>query len=92
MSKLSLEAAHRFILSTRDENSENYGLEEDDLFVNHQVFNWGPNTDNVLCFLINERGQLYLTISDDSEQILKAPITKEYFVNTLHQLSVELRK
>lgn len=90
--KLELEDAHSFILSTRDIDSENYGLEEDDLFLNHQVFNWGPNTDKVFCFLINQNGQMYLTVSDNSEQVLKAPITKEYFVSTLHQLSVELQK
>lgn len=58
----SVDEIHRYIVNTRVHGSKIYGLEGDGLFVEHQVFDWGENTDNVLSFLIQCDGRVYLTI------------------------------
>lgn len=52
---------HKFIVSTRDSKSSNYDIENDELFRVHQVFDWGPNTDDVLCFFIIFESNAYIT-------------------------------
>lgn len=54
--------AHEFILSTRDPESPNWDIEDDTIYLNYSVLNWGPNTDNVCCFLIPIKEVLYATL------------------------------
>ena len=91
---LTVEGIHQFILSTRDENSENYDLEDDDIFPNHRILDWGPNTDTVFCFIVKVGVQLYLTMCFDREEnkVFSCPLTKKYFTETLKALFCELRK
>jgi len=56
------EDSHKFILSTRDVESANYDIENDEILPNQQVLNWGPNTDNISCFLIPKKDGVYLTL------------------------------
>ncbi|RLT90783.1 hypothetical protein [Ketobacter sp. GenoA1] len=59
---LSVEDAHRFILSTRDSNSEYYDIENDQIYPNQQYLDWGPNTDNVFCFAIPKDDGVYISL------------------------------
>lgn len=59
---LSVEAAHKFILSTRDSESVFYDIEDDKIYPNQQYLDWGPNTDNVLCFAIPKDDGIYMTL------------------------------
>ena len=54
--------AHNFILSTRDPESPNWDIEDDTIYLNHRVLDWGPNTDNVSCFLIPIKEVIYATL------------------------------
>ena len=59
---LSVEDAHKFILSTRDSDSVHYDIEDDQIYPNQQYLNWGPNTDNVYCFAIPKEDGIYITL------------------------------
>lgn len=59
---LTAESAHEFILSTRDSDSKNYDIENDEILPNQQYLNWGPNTDNVACFVIPREDSVYITL------------------------------
>jgi len=59
---LTAESAHEFILSTRDPDSKNYDLENDEILPNQQYLNWGPNTDNVSCFAVPKDDGVYITL------------------------------
>ncbi len=59
---MSAKEAHKLILSTRDPESEFYDFENDEVYPNQQVLNWGPNTDNIACFLIPIDGSVYITV------------------------------
>jgi hypothetical protein len=82
----SVKEIHSFIVSTRQEGSPNYGLESDGFFLEHQIFDWGSNTDDALCFLVECLGKTYLTlelicnIDEKTKQgsIYSAQIDKEY--------------
>ena len=59
---LTAESAHEFILSTRDSDSINYDIENDEILPNQQYLDWGPNTDNVACFAIPKEDGIYITL------------------------------
>jgi hypothetical protein len=59
---MSAQEAHKFILSTRDTESESFDIENDQIYPNQQILNWGPNTDNVVCFLVPLDRLTYVTI------------------------------
>lgn len=66
---MSAQEAHNFILSTRDSEAENYDIENDQIYPNQQILNWGPNTDNVACFLVPLGNSIYATIEHhDTEE------------------------
>ncbi|WP_445777011.1 hypothetical protein [Shewanella sp.] len=50
---------HQFIMGTRLSDIE--FQDSDEMFYEHQIFDWGPNTDDVICFLVEFNGQLYIT-------------------------------
>lgn len=50
---------HQFILDTRLSDIE--FKDSDEMFHEHQIFNWGPNTDDITCFLVLFNSQLYIT-------------------------------
>ena len=63
---MSPEEAHRFIVSTRDTNSEKYDIEGDEIYPNQNILNWGPNSDNVTCFVIPINGRFVVTLEHHS--------------------------
>lgn len=60
---LSPEEIHSFIKSTRDEDSENYDVEDDWIYPHHQFLDWGATTDNVASFIFESNGETYVTFS-----------------------------
>lgn len=78
----SVVEAHLFIQSTRDEESCHFDI-EDDIYAQQQILNWGPNTDNVACFLIPIAGTLYATVqfydSEGEEGIFYGKMDAAYF-------------
>ena len=60
---LTPEQIHRFIKSTRDEESENYDVEDDWIYPHHQFLDWGATTDNVTCFIFESNGNTFITFS-----------------------------
>ncbi len=67
--RLTAESAHEFILSTRDPDSKNYDIEQDEILLNQQYLNWGDNTDNVVCFAIPIEDNVYLTLEFSGQRI-----------------------
>lgn len=96
--KMSVVDIHQFILSTRNDASSNYNLENDELFLEHQAFNWGPNTDNITSFLIEQNGDTYLTVQfynnledrKDKDVVYYTEIEYGYYKAALEQLIKEL--
>jgi hypothetical protein len=89
-SNMSALEAHKFILSTRDPNSKNYDLENDEIYPNQRIFDWGPNTDNVTCFLLPIQGTIHATLEihgSDSSQLkfITSPIDTAYFSNVVKE-------
>jgi hypothetical protein len=60
-SGMTVEEAHEFVKSTRDENSENYDIEDDKIYLTHSFMDWGPTTDNVTSFLLPVENKFFLT-------------------------------
>ncbi|HEX4909540.1 MAG TPA: hypothetical protein VFV64_02115 [Permianibacter sp.] len=58
---MTVEQIHTFLMSTRDSESENYGLEDDRLYPYYRFLDWGPTTDNLTSFLFPFGNELYLT-------------------------------
>lgn len=82
--------AHKFILSTRDSESTNFDIENDEIYPNQSILNWGPNTDNATCFLVPVPGSIVATIENhdtgsDSDGFLTGEIDPEYFNNTIKE-------
>jgi hypothetical protein len=50
---------HQFILGTRLSDIE--FKDSDEMFYEHQILDWGPNTDDVICFLVQANGKLFIT-------------------------------
>ena len=89
-SNMSPVEAHQFILSTRDPESPNWDIEDDTIYLNHCILNWGPNTDNVSCFLIPIKGVIYATLQFwDSEsyknEIFYSAIDVQQFNNVIKE-------
>jgi hypothetical protein len=59
--ELSIEEIHRFILSTRDELSKNYDLEEDRIYPYYRFMDWDETTDNMTSFIFLKSNKLYIT-------------------------------
>lgn len=57
----SYEGIHRFIYSTRSEGAENYGIENDEIYPLYSFMDWGPTTDNLVCFVFPHNDELILT-------------------------------
>jgi len=49
-----------FIISTRDENSKYFDVEDDNIYPLHQFFDWSEIYDHFSCFLIPYQDDLYL--------------------------------
>jgi len=51
---------HQFILATRLSDIE--FVDSDEMFYEHQILDWGPNTDDVVCFLVECNNRLFITV------------------------------
>ena len=98
-SGMTLEDAHNFLLSTRDSDSPNYNLENDDFYGCYRVFEWGATTDNVACFLVPLNGVLYLTYSffsqsgvDSNNKVFGAVVTPYEIVRVIERAFRELQE
>jgi hypothetical protein len=49
------------ISSTRDPESPNFDIENDELYLTYRVLNWYETTDNVTCFIVPLGNKYYLT-------------------------------
>jgi hypothetical protein len=67
----------------------------------HRFFNWGPTTDNVICFLFRHLASLHLTFefwrdnhhdSTDMGRVFTVAITERELLRTLHGTARELRR
>ncbi|OZG69926.1 hypothetical protein BTA51_28660 [Hahella sp. CCB-MM4] len=82
--------AHEFILSTRDSESTNFDIENDEIYPNQRILNWGPNTDNATCFLIPVAESIIATIENHDNgpgagTFFTGEIDPEYFNNTIKE-------
>lgn len=57
----SITEIHKFIISTRHEESENYDLEGDEIYPYFRFMNLGPTTDNFSSFIFYKNNDLYIT-------------------------------
>ena len=57
----SISEIHEFILRTRTEGTEEYDIENDNIYPLHNFLNWGPTTDNLCCFIIAWNDRHFLT-------------------------------
>ncbi|WP_226648447.1 hypothetical protein [Microbulbifer variabilis] len=82
---MSPEEAHNFILSTRDPSSEYFDIEDDLIYPNQQILNWGPNTDNVACFIVPLGKSIYASIEhyDNKGVVFTGEISPSYFSDTI---------
>jgi hypothetical protein len=58
---LSVAQIHEFIMSTRDEDSENYDLEGDQIYPYYSFMNWDETTDNISSFIFLQDNVLHIT-------------------------------
>ena len=81
-----------FIKSTRDINSNNFDLEDDNIYPLYRFFNWSDIYDHFSCFLIPYKDHLYLTFHFWEKQYSINPeyqfieITKSEIVEILEKL------
>jgi hypothetical protein len=52
-----------FVSSTREENSPNYGMENDSIYHHYMFLNLGPTTDNLVAFLFRDTQTSYFVYS-----------------------------
>ncbi len=96
---LSIAEIHQFILNTRVFSCDS-APKDHEVFPEHQVFDWGPNTDHVISFLVNYKGSMYITLQfigdveerDDKDNVYYAAITWEYYYGVLNDFSKELKE
>lgn len=65
----SVKEIHQYIVKSRLEPSHD-DPDDMELFMEHQIMNWGENTDGFIAFVIEKEGKMYLTFqySDDIDK------------------------
>ncbi len=84
---------HKFILDTRISDFD--FKDSDEIYAEHQVFDWGTNTDYVMCFLVPYREKLFITISLDDEkesEIQSVEIDEDSLRELLFNFSIALSR
>jgi len=80
------EEAHRFIVSTTSEESENfYKPELEEVWPTFRFMNWGPTTDNLTCFLLPLEGKLFITYEFWREEHQKQEEIGQVFVEIVEK-------
>ena len=86
-----------FILSTRDLESENYNIENDDIYPYHRIMDWGPTCDHLTTFLIPDlEGKLkllcllYSENADEYEELIVTQTTSKQIKETFNSLLSEI--
>ena len=90
----SVEEIHAFILSLRHPDIT-FEL-GDKIWENHQILNWGPNTDNVVSFLVEKEGITYITLEfsrapehSPAGAVYKSQTDLAYIGNTLELFAAQ---
>ena len=95
------EETHKFIQSTRNEDSSNFDIENDGLYLTYHFMDWGPTTDNISCFLYQNNAQLLLSYEFWREEHLNKKgigvdnciaIDKQELISTISSVVVLLEK
>jgi hypothetical protein len=95
----SVKQIHQYIVRSRVSAEPGYP-EDYELFGNHQVLDWGVNTDEVFSFLIQIGDKKYITVQSLSDigkensesDILFSEIETAYFEEVLEKLINELKE
>ena len=97
----SYEEIHRFIESTRDEDSNNYNIENDELYYIYRFMDWGPTTDNISSFLFPFNEKWVLTYEfwrkehknkEEIEVVNSIEVNTEELISTIREAIRELEK
>ena len=84
---------HQFILWSRIGDIEFKC--SDDMFYEHQILDWGSNTDDAICFLVEVGGRYFITLEyvtrENRKKTVAVQIELEQFRSTLLELSGVLK-
>ncbi|UII26923.1 hypothetical protein LVD15_00355 [Fulvivirga maritima] len=57
----SITEIYEFIFRTRIPETDEYDIEDDNIYPFYNFLNWGPTTDNLSCFIIPHHDSFFLT-------------------------------
>jgi hypothetical protein len=94
---LNVPEIHQYILEKRMKGDDS-GVSDYDLFPEYQMLDWGPITDNIMCFIVPYHEKTYLTFQfignleerNDKDVVYFKEITLDYLSERVDELITEL--